>query len=203
MGIDGTEIKRRSGLLDKEKESTLSNLVICPICQKQISKNADSCPNCGEPKKNHVISISPAEAVNNYSTISGLTGTALLAIGVFCPVISAPIVGDVNLFKNGEGDGVLILAVAFLSLLFILMKKMKFLWYSASASLIMIGFTFYQFRARLTELSKNMEADLAGNPFRGFADVAMQSVNMQWGWGILIIGCCLLFAAAYYQPTEE
>lgn len=202
MGIDGSEIKRRSNLVELDTLKEKANLKKCAACSEYVSINANACPHCGEPQSSTIKNNRQTLPVN-YSQVSGTAGAALLAIGVFCPVISAPIVGDVNLFKNGEGDGVLILAVAFLSILFILMKKMKLLWYSAGASLIMIGFTFYQFRVRLTELSRDMATDLAGNPFRGFADVAIQSVNMQWGWGVLIIGCCLLFAAAHYRPQDE
>jgi hypothetical protein len=41
-----------------------------------------------------------------------------------------------------------------------------------------------------------METKLAGNPFRGIADVAMQSVQIQWGWAVLIVGAGFLIAAA-------
>jgi len=41
-----------------------------------------------------------------------------------------------------------------------------------------------------------METSLAGNPFRGIADLAMQSIQIQWGWAVLIVGAGFLIAAA-------
>lgn len=34
----------------------------------------------------------------------------------------------------------------------------------------------------------DMELDLAGNPFRGLADITIQSVQLQWGWALLVVG---------------
>ena len=38
----------------------------------------------------------------------GILGSILLFIGVFAPIISVPIVGNVNYFQNGKGDGVIV-----------------------------------------------------------------------------------------------
>lgn len=41
------------------------NLIKCPMCEKEISPNAESCPNCGEPMKKSIINIGS----NQYSVI--------------------------------------------------------------------------------------------------------------------------------------
>ena len=35
-----------------------------------------------------------------------------MAIGVFLPLLSMPIVGSINYFQNGRGDGVIVLVLA-------------------------------------------------------------------------------------------
>jgi hypothetical protein len=47
----------------------------------------------------------------------GFLGSALLFLGVFLPIVKLPIVGDLNYFANGRGDGVLVLVLAVISLL--------------------------------------------------------------------------------------
>ena len=42
----------------------------------------------------------------------GILGSATLFIGVFMPIVRLPIVGEMNYFANGRGDGVLILVLA-------------------------------------------------------------------------------------------
>jgi hypothetical protein len=41
-----------------------------------------------------------------------------------------------------------------------------------------------------------MQSDLAANPFGGIATAAMQSVQIQWGWAVLVVGAVLIIAAA-------
>ena len=45
--------------------------------------------------------------------IIGLLGCVLLFVGVFMPIVSVPVAGSMNYFKNGHGDGVLILILCF------------------------------------------------------------------------------------------
>lgn len=200
MGIDGSEIRKKAQHKETEIQKARVNLKSCLVCQKTVSKNAETCPHCGEPQV--TITHDQIETIDKYSKITGVSGAALLAIGVFCPVISAPFLGDINLFRNGEGDGVGLLLLAVLSVVFIATNKMRFLWYSAAGSLILLGFTFYQIKSKLGSMTEEATADLAGNPFRGIVDVAIQSVQMQWGWGVLIVGCCLLFGAAFYNEKQ-
>lgn len=47
-----------------------------------------------------------------------------------------------------------------------------------------------------------MESELAGNPFSGIADMAMQSVQLQWGWALLVIGAALVIASAAVKENQ-
>ena len=56
----------------------------------------------------------------------------------------------------------------------------------------------------MSQAKADMESELAGNPFRGLADMAMQSVQLQWGWALLIVGAALVIAsAAMKDETQE
>jgi hypothetical protein len=50
---------------------------------------------------------------------------------------------------------------------------------------------------------KEKQTDLKDNPFRGLADVAVQSIQLQWGWAVLVIGIVLLVAAAAMKDTSK
>lgn len=126
----------------------------------------------------------------------GLIGSIMLFIGVFTPLISLPIVGSTNYFMNGKGDGTIVLILAIISFLLVLSKKYKGLWFTGLASLGVMFFTFVNFQSRMSEAKATMQAQLAGNPFAGLGDLAMQSVQLQWGWVILIVGAVLIISAA-------
>jgi len=126
----------------------------------------------------------------------GLIGSAVLFVGVFAPIVSIPIMGNMNYFQNGKGDGVIVLVLAVISLILVLLKKFKGLWFTGLGSMAIMIFTFINFQMALANTRIQMETELTGNPFRGIADMAMQSVQIQWGWAMLIIGAVLLIASA-------
>jgi hypothetical protein len=126
----------------------------------------------------------------------GLIGSAVLFVGVFAPIVSIPIMGNMNYFQNGKGDGVIVLVLAVISLILVLLKKFKGLWFTGLGSMAIMTFTFINFQMALTNTRTQMETELAGNPFRGIADMAMQSVQIQWGWALLIVGAAFVIVSA-------
>lgn len=79
-----------------------------------------ACVGCGWTKP---IEYPKAESTRvgglldpNNRHVVGLIGSLLLFIGVFCPIVSAPIIGNINYFQNGKGDGVLIIILVGISL---------------------------------------------------------------------------------------
>jgi hypothetical protein len=117
----------------------------------------------------------------------GLAGVAALAVGVFVPLVSMPIVGSLTYFNNGKGDGIFVLALAVISALIVLARRYRALWLTGLASLGLIGYSF----VNITRALAAMERELASNPFRGLANA-----QMQWGWALLVIGAMLLLVAA-------
>lgn len=199
MGIDGAQIKQKRIKAEQREAERMSLLVRCPACNTNVSKNAGACPRCGHPMSDAGVS----HGVTDSSTICGAAGTIFLGAGVFCPIISLPIVGNINLFANGKGDGVALLIFSIVSLFCIFIGRKRLLIYTGAASMIMLGFVYYSFISRMNDVTNQMNADLSGNPFRGLADVAINSVQMQWGWGALIVGACLLIAAGFIDLNKK
>lgn len=133
----------------------------------------------------------------------GIIGSIILFIGVFTPIMSIPIMGNINYFRNGQGDGTIILALAVISLILALKNKYKGLWVTGVGSLGVMLFTFINFQTKMSQAKANMKLELAGNPFRHLADAAMQSVQLQWGWALLIIGAVLIIASAAMKDKDE
>ena len=132
----------------------------------------------------------------NNRQLLGISGSALLFIGVFLPVVKLPIVGDMNYFANGRGDGVLVLLLSVTSLALVLLRWYRELWITGLGSAAVLAFTFFNFQSKMGQMKAQMETQLKDNPFRGFANLAMQSVQLQWGWAVLVIGTVLLIATA-------
>jgi len=126
----------------------------------------------------------------------GYLGAALLVLGVFLPLVSAPLLGSVNYFQNGRGDGVLILLLGVASAIAVANRKYRFLWFSGGAAIAVLGFTLISFNVRMSQTREEMRVDLADNPFRGLAEGMVDTVQLQYGWAVLLIGGILLLVAA-------
>lgn len=135
--------------------------------------------------------------------ILGLMGSIILFVGVFTPLVSLPFVGTVNYFANGKGDGTIVLVFAVISLILVLIKKYKGLWLTGLGSLVMIAYTFINLQTRMASVREEMQKSLEGNPFAGLGDLALQSVQMQWGWAILIVGVGSILSAVIIKDEHK
>jgi len=133
--------------------------------------------------------------------IVGLVGAALLIIGAFLPILSLP-TGDVTYFKNGEGDGVFLLIFGVIALIFSLSNYLLILYAMGGLSLLLVGYDLVNSWQKINHMKSQMDAELEGNPFRGFADLAMESVQLQWGWAVMILGGVLVLFAPSLETKK-
>lgn len=122
----------------------------------------------------------------------GLVGSALLILGTFVPILSLPIVGTMNYFSNGQGDGVFVIGIAAVSFLLIGLKRFRWLWLTGIASLALIGYAFFNFVLGM----RQMGSEVAQDDAFGLGSLMMQSVQLQWGWLVLVAGSVLTLLAA-------
>ena len=61
------------------------------------------------------------------------------------PVVKLPVVGKMNYFYNGRGDGVIILALAVTSFVCVFIRWYRQLWITSLASAAVSAFTFFKF----------------------------------------------------------
>jgi hypothetical protein len=130
-------------------------------------------------------------------------GTFLLFIGVFLPIMEIPIVGSVDYFRDGEGDGVIVLLFSLISLGIIFLNKYKFLLYTGIASLITILVTFADITVKMNEIKDEYAADMEGNPFGFVGDAMLESISYSWGWLVLIAGAALLIYVAVSKKLDD
>ena len=187
--------------------------MLCKFCGREIPKKLTSvgfCPFCGktltesERQALEVLSTDErlAQAEMNVAATSeksdrtrqilAIVGALLLFVGVFLPIVSMPIVGSLNYFHNGQGDGTIILVLAVISVVLAITRRLRALWITGLSSVGMLLFALVNFLIRMAQMRQQMQAELADNPFKGLADVAMNSVQLQWGWAVLMLGGVLI-----------
>jgi hypothetical protein len=139
---------------------------------------------------------SPSSVQHPFRQPLALVGSALLFVGVFCPIVSVPIVGQMNYFQNGKGDGTILLVLAAASAIIAVAKRFRLLWLTGGGALVLLIITFIRFQLKLSEMKSQVKSDLHDNPFAGLADLAIESVQIQWGLAILVLGSVLVISAA-------
>ena len=128
--------------------------------------------------------------------IFGIIGCFVLTFGVFAPLIRLPIVGSMNYFRNGEGYGTVVLMIAGISLVAILVRKYGWLWFTGLWSLGMIAFAFLNIQRKMAAIKNGRTTGLGDDPFRILTDIAVESIQMEWGWAVLVSGGLMLLITA-------
>lgn len=134
--------------------------------------------------------------------LAGLAGSFLLLVGVFTPMISVPVVGNLNYIQNGMVDGVLVLMLAGLSAFLALSKNYRGLWGTGLGAIALLSFTFASIQVRLSQARTTLHQELAGNPY-GAAEGAFRVIQVQWGWTLLILGASLVITAAISAEVQR
>ncbi len=126
--------------------------------------------------------------------LMGFGGVICLLIGSFSPIVSfGPI--SVTFFQQGSYEGILLLILAVASAILLAKQNFVWLWATAANAGLLVALSFLGRLYMIQEAKSKLETEMAGNPFRGLADLAMQSLQLQWGWIFLIGGAASLQVA--------
>lgn len=126
-----------------------------------------------------------------------------LLVGVFCPVVSVPIVGNLNYIGTSKAAGVLVLACGAMALVFAITDEMEWAWSAGLPALGAVGFSCYQYYAKIADMRASMDKELAGNPFAGLAKNLTEVIQPQWGLAVMFIGGVLVTASTFLPAGEE
>jgi len=104
----------------------------------------------------------------------GILGAIALMIGVFLPIMGIPIIGNLTYFQVAKQEGITVLIVALIGFILAVVQKYDGLWLTAMASACVVGYTFIN-----SGLTKTTEI----------------SIQLGYGWAVLVVGVLLTFAA--------
>jgi hypothetical protein len=117
--------------------------------------------------------------------ILGLLGGAILTLGVFAPVVHAPIFGSLNYFQNGKGDGVILIVAGIATLVLSAFRKFNWLWLTGFVSLGCALFTIGRFVHGMAGFKKEIARYKDDALFSGITSAMVNSVELQWGLPLL------------------
>jgi hypothetical protein len=135
--------------------------------------------------------------------IVGLIGSGVLILGVFLPLVSMPMVGTINYYNNGKGDGVGIVIFALISIVLIFLNKLRGLAITGILSLSLTLYTFTEIQSQIAGLKTELLE--APNGFaQAIGQLAYNSFQIEWGFAVLLLGTlALLRSASYRYPFQD
>ncbi|GAA3262709.1 hypothetical protein GCM10020258_27300 [Sphingomonas yabuuchiae] len=132
----------------------------------------------------------------------GLAGAAVLIVGLFCPIVTLPFLGNVNIFNDGTNlIALVLLAIAVIGGAMALNgREHDTLWPGVAGAVILV-YHFATLQYRLSQIRSSMD-ELKDNPFAGLAKTAVGAIQLQWGWLVLAAGAGLLVYAGIRARRE-
>jgi hypothetical protein len=128
--------------------------------------------------------------------LSGLLGSVLLFAGLFTPIFSSPIKGQLNYFQYNQVEAAILLLVAALALTFSLARKYQVLLFVGLAALGALAFTFLKFYIYTSGGGDRWLKKFSDSPFEGINRLVQQTFSLDWGWALLLVGAVLVLAAS-------
>lgn len=132
-----------------------------------------------------------------------VTAALILVIGTFTPMVSVPFIGGIDYFRDGYGDGYILLIMAGLSAALAVTGRWKQVLVPALGSLAAILWTFLGVQDTIAQARSGAAAELTGNPHEGLAASVMASIQWEWGWVLLFAGSGLLVYSAARRDRSE
>ncbi len=127
--------------------------------------------------------------------IVGISAAAVLALGTIIPIVSFPIVGSFNLWKNGTGDGVWVFIAALLAAALVIFNFQKFALIPGAIALVIIVANTIQMNDALNQ----MNSQLAGTMFAGLSG----TVQVQAGWFFLYLGAVAILVSPFTETFKN
>ena len=135
--------------------------------------------------------------------ILGIVGAVLLIAGVFLPLVKIPILGGVSFYDNNQAEAIIVIALAVISMVFIVAKRYSLLGFSNIAMIAVMSSAGIQI-ARRTMSAKSTAQKIIGEKLTDkITNKAMEHVHVQWGVAILILGLILIILCAILRRKKK
>jgi len=142
--------------------------------------------------------------------IIGIIGVVFLIAGIFLPLVKVSIIGNLNFYEKNQTESIIIIALAVLSLIFILVKRYILLWFSSIAIIVVMATA----SIRLVRIAKSlMKAQSAAEKIMGeklvakitekITETAIKHTQVKIGIAFLVIGLLLIILCAILGKREK
>lgn len=124
--------------------------------------------------------------------------SCVLAISVFMPVITIPFLGTVSYFRNGKGDGMIVLILAAIAAIMCFTKYAKWVLVPGVIALAIAGVFYINFNDNMGKLSAGANADSYG-----LVNAMTQTISLSYGFIIMVLSSAGLTFLPLWLSSRE
>ena len=135
--------------------------------------------------------------------IAGLMGAVFLFSGLFTPIFTSPVKGQISYFHYNQTEAAIVLALATLALTLSLVRRYKALLFTGLGVCATLGLAFVKFLLYTTGQDTRWMSKFSDSPFEGINRLTQQTFALDWGWGLLLVGAVLVVAASRLRGYER
>lgn len=121
-----------------------------------------------------------------------LAGAGVLIIGLFCPVLTMPVIGSLDFVTGAKVSAPTLLALALIGGVAALSGRARDTLWPGIAAMAVLLYHFATLQTRLPQMRASV-VESAGPPFGGAASAS--DFHAQWGWLVLAAGTGMLVYA--------
>jgi hypothetical protein len=135
-------------------------------------------------------------------------GAGLLFVSLFAPLISVPIWGPVTFVRFARGiPGIMMILAVVLATVFAARRSFQWLLVPAgltASALAWVGWAFVEMKRSMQSrpISRGATDDLFTSGLEAITRGMTEAVQIQWGFGVALLGALLLVVLAF-SPTDE
>jgi hypothetical protein len=119
----------------------------------------------------------------------GLVASVIMISGVFLPFVKIDRAGELNYFSNGQGDGGIVIALALISLGFIVFRLWLGVILAGYGSILLYAYSYAKLFERVTILRSNYPVS---ELTPAVEQAILQTVQMQHGLSVMVVGSLIL-----------
>ena len=137
------------------------------------------------------------------SRVLAIIGAGLLLAGTLMPVVSLPIFGSMSYFQYNSNDALVVVLLAAGTFILTATRRTPLVLWTGLGALAMLIYSFIRFQSAMADLRRTVEAELSGTPFGGLAEAALGSLQIRWGWAMLLLGAGLVIWSGWRARGER
>ena len=127
--------------------------------------------------------------------IMALAGAALLAAGVFLPVIRVPKRGNMTLMEL-ESAGTIVLVLAGVAAAIALIGWTRHVLWPGIAALGLLAFAYQRTNAEIAQSRSRLGVGVGEDPLAAIRDLAASNSSLEYGWAVMAVAALLVVAVA-------